>query len=623
MAPDKAHSASQRLAESLRFGSDQIDLWCEPKAGIILCRVDRETFGQQARTRESRDGRLRIIFWGNLYETTRIQTALGRSREKLHVPASDAGLALALYEDRGDEAFKLLDGSFALAIYDSESRELVLANDRFSSRPIYWANTSTGGVAFGTLVHAVLQVGGVSRELNEHAVQQVVHFQRVLGRESLNAAVSMLPPATLLRHRNGQTLFKTWFEMDYRPERRSSGEWAEELADAFHLATRRASGTAGRVGLLLSGGLDSRMVAAAADRDVVCFHFNDAPNEEYATAREVARTRNLSFVYIQRPEDHYVRLFEPSVELGDGEHPFVNSHSIGLLPEGELDVVLHGFAPELFFRGKNLPRRYYKLGGKKLGTTLDRSLSQDTVASAMVRKLNYNQNHQNPKRFFQGRFADSYDEQIFAAAQAMVDEGRQHSESVYDWYTWPDTRYHAKYPSFLFEAALRAYQPERSVVFHNHILDLHLRMPIDQRADSRIWALAIERLAPDIASIPDANTGLPPLLPAPMAFGIDAMKRIGRFTRIRRRPPLARGTTRHSWPNFRQLIIHHPGVRHLIQRILTDPECLDPAIFDMSAVETAFNDHLVGRANYDLVLFQLVTFGWWHRKYGPPGHGLP
>lgn len=613
-------SIGKRLADSLSYRDDDIDIWYGPD--VLLCRVHHETSNPDPQPVVSDDGNRRIIFWGDVYDTRHSRERMLQAGRSFRRVDDDAEFVLSLYEERGISAFNLLDGSFAIAIHDSRKKELLLSNDRFSSRPIYWATTSSGGLAFGTQVHTVLQVPGLPRDLDERSIQDILHYQRVHGTRTLNAAVTMLPPGTVLRARDGNTSLERWFDLEYTPENQSRDEWAEELAEGFRHSTNRSIDDAKRPGLLLSGGLDSRMVVAAADRQMECFHFNDAPNQEFQTARRIAEARNFQFTFLKRSEDHYVRLFDQAVDIGDSQQPFVHGHTIGLLPQ-DLDVMLHGFVPELYFRGKNLPHTRHTFGNKDLVTLLDRGITRENVTSKMVAKLAYSQPAQNPGQFLGGHLAETFDEAILRSAQELVDEARAHSDDPYDWFIWPDTHYHCKYPSFLFEQGIRAFCTERSVVFHNHILDLHLRMPVSLRSDSRLWNRAVKRLSPDIASLPDANTGHSPFLPDPIAFVMDKSRSIFRTAGINQLSPLAPGRSQHSWPNFRELIIYNDRLRELIRGVLSDPECLDPMIFNIPLVERAFHDHLAGRANYDLSLFQLATFGCWHRKYGPPGHALP
>lgn len=607
-----------RMAATLNYRSNHIDLWSQDDA--VLCRVHHESTSAYPQPVVSSDGTKRLLLWGDLYDTARLRRMIGT--RPLQRENSDAELVLRLFEQLGEDAFRTLDGSYSIAVYDGGTRELVLATDRFSSRPLYWAKVGRA-IVFATQVNSVLQAAGMSRDLDDQSVREFFHYQRVHGTKTLSKAVSMLPSGSVLRASKGKTHVRPSFDMRYEPENHSHHDWADEMASAFRLSVHRAMSGGKRVGLLLSGGLDSRMVVAAASRELVCFHFNDSENQEHETARRIAGTRNLPFHYLKRPANHYVDLLEQSVDIGNGQYGFVHSHSIGLLPENQVDLMLHAWAPELYFRGKNLPHKKYRLFGKQITKVLDPDLTPENIAAKMASKLPYSIQSSHPETYFTPRWRRDFQEMMVASAQELVHEAQNHSQDPYDWYLWPDARYHCKYPSFLFEAALRPFHSERSIVFHNHILDLHLRMPVEMRKDSRIWNHALRSMAPDIAAIPDANTGHSPFLPSLVAFMIDKGNRVARELRILPKPKFGPAQTSHSWPHFGELIRHHQGFRHAIESTINDPESLDPSIFDIPRIKLAFTEHLSGRVNHDSLLILVATFGTWHRKYGPPGQALP
>jgi asparagine synthase (glutamine-hydrolysing) len=562
----------------------------------------------------SADGRRRILLSGALYDTEQL-----RARHRVQA-GDDAMLVLALYDKLGDDAFSQLDGSFAVVVHDTTDNSLVLTGDRFLSRPIFWASTP-GGVTFGSRAQTVLQNRAVPRDLDMASVYDLLHYQRVHATRTLNAAVSVLPGATVLTARGGQVRTRQWFQMDYRPEQRSDDEWAEEMAEAFQLSTRRVMAGAGRVGLLLSGGLDSRMIAAAADGGLEALHFNEnRNNREYETAANIARVAGLPMTYLQRTAGHYPRLLDEAVDIGSGQHPFVHAHSLGLLP-AEVDTVLHGYAPEIWFRGTSLPHCNRTMYGRQLGTIVDPALSKDNVVDAIVAKLKYAQPHKHPQRLFVPGRVSAFADQVRASAQSMVTDAAPHSEDVYDWFTWADIRWKGKSPSFLFHNSIRAEHEERSVLFHNHVLDLHLRMPTTARSDSRIWNKAVRRLSPKVAAVQDANTGRSPFLSPAKRLLLTKAEKVGRDLRLRRPPDPA--YVAGSWPNFSKLIVNDPAMQRLVTATAADPAALDPSIFDFKGVQRAIGEHLASRADHGTMFVVLVTLGCWHRKYGPPGQALP
>lgn len=602
------------MGATLAHRSGATVAWATPSV-VLLEGRDRTT----AASAVTSSNGIRVVFSGHLYNVEEMRSLV---TSRTTVDGNQPGaLIAALYRDHGTAFIPRLDGSFAFAVYDETADELLVVNDRFSSRPVYWAELRGGGIAFGTRIHTVLQVPGISREVDRTAVCELIHYQRVLSTRTLNEATSMMRPGTALRVSRGQIDETRWFAMEYRPEERSEDEWAEELSDTFRESVAKTVKDARRIGLLLSGGLDSRMIVAATPRPIECFHFNDTKNQEYEKAAEIAALRSYPVTYLQRDPDHYASIFSDAVDIGDSLYAFVHGHPIGLIPTDTVDVMLHGHAPELYFRGPNLPRQRQEIFGKHVRTVVT-PLAREDVANQMMRRLAYSQFQKRPGRFFVTEIAKDLDERMLASAEELVRDAQKSSDDPYDWFIWPDTFFQCRYPSFLFELAIRAYAPERSAVFHNPVLDLHQRMPVSMRSSSRIWLRALRRIGPDIAAVSDANTGYSPFASWRRVFVGNAVRKAKRVASRKPQPVRAPGHTALSWPNFRELIIHNSALRDLIEDVIHDPEALDPGIFDLEQIDAAFNEHLNGVANHDLSLFLLTTFGEWHRRYGPPGRAL-
>ena len=626
---DEPRALAARLAGTLVYREEATDLWWAP--GVALCRVHHESSNTAPQPSVSGDGLRRLVFWGDLFNDDRLRQTLSRPTLR----QDDAELVLALIDEHGINIVEKFDGSFAFAMHDQSTGELILANDRFSSRPLYYAALPAGGIAFGSQVRTVLHAPGVERRLDERAVRELFHYQRVHRTRTLIRSVAMVPPATILRasRRDTQLNLKSWFQMDYRPEHRSVSYWADAMADRFQRSTKNALRGSKRAGLLLSGGLDSRMIVAASDTPIVCLHFNDSRNREFETASRVAAARGFEFRYLKRPDSHYAAMYDQALDVSDGLYGFHHSHHIGLLPQGESDVMLHGYVPELFFRGTNLPHVDRTLFGRKFWTNdfeslqpLDPSLTRDNIAVQIRARLKYSLNRKQLHRFFCDRWANDFESQMLESAEELVADARPHSDDPFDWFIWADTRYQCKYPSFLFEVALRPFHTERSVVLQNEILDLHLHMPVRMRSNSHVWCLAVQRLNEKVAGVPNANTGRS-IFPGPSDLAREVGARVMRRLAMPHNPadevpPERPWHSNGSWPSFGKMITHEAELRRTLTAVISDPEAIDPEIFDVKKIQGALAEHVSGTADHNHFLMMVLTFGGWHRKYGPPGRGL-
>ncbi|MER3425331.1 MAG: asparagine synthetase B, partial [Nitrospiraceae bacterium] len=84
---------------------------------------------------------------------------------------TDTEVIVHLYEEEGIECLSRLKGMFAMAIWDDRAGTLLLARDRVGKKPLYYA-FHQGSVLFASELHALAAMPGLSRELDELALDQ-------------------------------------------------------------------------------------------------------------------------------------------------------------------------------------------------------------------------------------------------------------------------------------------------------------------------------------------------------------------------------------------------------------------------------------------------------------------
>ncbi|MCM1305671.1 MAG: asparagine synthetase B, partial [Butyrivibrio sp.] len=93
---------------------------------------------------------------------------------------TDVEVILHLYEEEGLEFPKLLNGQFAIALYDVERRQLLLARDQIGICPLYYTH-SQGRLLFASEAKSILEYPGVERRLNLKAVDQLMNFPGIVA----------------------------------------------------------------------------------------------------------------------------------------------------------------------------------------------------------------------------------------------------------------------------------------------------------------------------------------------------------------------------------------------------------------------------------------------------------
>lgn len=168
----------------------------------------------------------------------------------------------ALYRGYGPEGLARLQGQFCLAVFDTRSEQLVLATDRFATRPIYYAE-QPNRVVFGTSLTRVAAQG--DRTIDHQAILEYLLYAVVPSPRTPFAAVRKLPAAHLLIANPSGIRVHPYWDMAYQESRNgNAASWARQLRDEIENAVRRyvtAEESTGELGAFLSGGTDSSTVA--------------------------------------------------------------------------------------------------------------------------------------------------------------------------------------------------------------------------------------------------------------------------------------------------------------------------------------------------------------------------
>jgi len=180
------------------------------------------------------------------------------------VSGSDVESILPLFLHRGESGVDALDGMFAFAIWDQEQRSLVLGRDRAGEKPLFYTLLDNE-LWFASEVQALLVNPRLERQLDEDAVAQYLAYGYIHEPGTAFRDIHKVPAGSLMRFTAaGKTLDRYW-----RPEQIATAEKrqdprAEELATRIQSAVKKQLIADVPVGVLVSGGLDSSLIATLA-----------------------------------------------------------------------------------------------------------------------------------------------------------------------------------------------------------------------------------------------------------------------------------------------------------------------------------------------------------------------
>jgi len=272
--------------------------------------IDLSQAGKQPMANE--DKTLWLTLNGEIYNYQELRNELEHKGHRFG-SRSDAEVVVHLYEESGTRCLDKLDGMFAFAIWDSKKNSLFLARDRVGKKPLHYCETDDG-IIFGSEIKALLQHPKVSRDLNLKALSKYLSYEYVPAPDTIFRSINKLEPGHYLFHRNGESHCFPYWQIPIEDDpvaNRSEADYTEELRELLERAVRRRLVADVPVGLFVSGGLDSGIVAAfaAKARDhLQCFSvgFNEPSFDESAYSKQVAASLGIK---------HHLKVFDANEML--------------------------------------------------------------------------------------------------------------------------------------------------------------------------------------------------------------------------------------------------------------------------------------------------------------------
>jgi asparagine synthase (glutamine-hydrolysing) len=206
-----------------------------------------------------------IVYNGELYNHADLRDELMTRGHRFRT-SSDTEVIVHLYQDvagDGDRMLAKLRGMFAFAIFDSARGRLLLARDRLGIKPLYVA-FPPGGVAFSSEVRALVKSGVVEGLPDPSGLASFLRWGAVEGPNSIVQGVEELPPGTALEWEGGSTHRWTWWLPAVEPSVVDEGTALEALTASLRDSVARHLVADRPVGIFLSGGVDSGVLATVA-----------------------------------------------------------------------------------------------------------------------------------------------------------------------------------------------------------------------------------------------------------------------------------------------------------------------------------------------------------------------
>jgi len=243
-------------------GPDGTGFHIEPCAALVSTRLSIIDVEGGRMPISNEDGSLHIVYNGECYNYRELRPAL-EARGHVFRTASDTEVVLHLYEEHGPACLKMMNGQFAVAIWDTRRRRLFLARDRMGIRPLYYAERGDA-LVFGSEVKAMLATGLVEAEPDLKGLDALISFGCVVSPNTFFRGVNSVPPGCYLEWRSGRISVSRYWDIEYpdaaQAEDKGEDYYATGLRELLTEAVKCRLVSDVPLGAYLSGGLDSSCV---------------------------------------------------------------------------------------------------------------------------------------------------------------------------------------------------------------------------------------------------------------------------------------------------------------------------------------------------------------------------
>ena len=245
-------------------GSNPTEIHRGPGIGLAVCPHASHAPDPLSPPPVTSDGSVALVLDGAICDAARLRREMEARGHRFATEAATE-VAIALYLERGLDFLHSLRGSFALALWDSRERRLVLARDRLGVRSLVYAETPDG-LVFASEAKGLLAAGWVESRLDAAAIDDFFRFGAIHGPRTAFEGVRILLPGMLLVYHAGTLRHVRWWDLGRESieHPRSAAGWAEGLRERLQEAVRIQLENGESVATWLSGGLDSSAVSALA-----------------------------------------------------------------------------------------------------------------------------------------------------------------------------------------------------------------------------------------------------------------------------------------------------------------------------------------------------------------------
>ncbi len=277
------------------------------------------------------------------------------------ISTTDNELLSNIYNSTGSfEFLKDIDGYYTAVLYDKKEKIVYLITDRYGFKPLYWGLIN-GDLTWSSELKGFLNYADFKPVIDREAVEEFFDISYLLENRTWFEGVELMSPASVLSFHIKEskvniTHYWLWSEIKPTKEAIDEREIAEELGRLFKESIRKRVNNDERIGITLSGGLDSRAILAAVPENYKPLHtftFGQKGCDDIRIAKKVSEIKGAEHHALILNSDNWLMPRISNVWRSDASFSLLHMHGMEFYNEYKsyMDFNLNGFLGDAILGG--------------------------------------------------------------------------------------------------------------------------------------------------------------------------------------------------------------------------------------------------------------------------------
>jgi len=522
------------------------------------------------------------------------------------------GEIINIIESEKFELLTNLNGSYSIVVLRKSDTQIVACSDRIGSKPLYYFLQGENFL-ISPKVQLLLSNQVVIPKLDIAGIGQLFKYQRTFGEYTTYEHIKSMQESEILVLKDYK-LNKHIIENINWNYKNNTKKLPMLFADILVESIKRESTFAKRNGLLLSGGLDSRLVLAAAtkaDLELPCICATHGLNREFNIAKAASIIAGQDFHHYNLTGDALFEGYDKAVLLADGQYQApINLYPIWHKLSNNFDRLFHGYGFDYFYRGSYLPKVSINMFGKNIKTPFFKSTNTNSK-EGIINDIVVGDKSNTFERVINSSLAKNFNDRLSTSMSLLLDD-KVIDENIIDRISlFPVMKHYTS--SEL--SGMNNFILQSTLAYDKDLFNFYLSIPPALRSSGELIKKTLGCLNPELAKLNNANTKVKAYYPRSVEYFHVLLSSLNNKRKKNNNLISDSYITEGSWLSYRELFILHKGFRNKIEKLIHDDNINDLGLFDVDKLRIIINEHMDGKINHYKFLHILMTLSEWQKKY--------